>query len=123
MKTIELSEEKARTLAAWLAPRWADIAMRIAAGFVQVNAPYRLTSERNDAPAYKRRVAKRKKEMLAIGAVLEGLGVKLPAVDRDAIVRPYTRPGERKVMSMWAGGTRAENERGRLTALILEQVK
>lgn len=125
MRTIELSEEKARTLAEYLAPKWADLAMRLACTNAPGNTPYRLMMERMDSPKFKSRVNRRKREAAAIGAVLEALGVQLPKPERDTLVKPWRRPNEPKAkpIELWVGGTRAEQERARLTSLIKEQIK
>jgi hypothetical protein len=92
MKTVELSEAKARTLIAYLAPQWANLAVQIVATNVPYNTPYRMLSETRTSRTFLARVKRRKEQRDAIGAVLVGLGATLPTVDRSAAVKLYTPP-------------------------------
>lgn len=122
MRTIELSEEKARTLADYLAGPWADRAVRVFAANVPGCTPYRHMGESMTSRDFKARVAARKREMAAMGAVLEALGVQLPTVDRATIVAPYKSPVPgSKTVQLWHGPG-ADKERARIVQLIREQL-
>lgn len=123
MKTIELSEAKARTLVEYLALKWADLAIRIAASNATVNTPFRFAGEGMKTPAFVARVKRRRAELAAVAEVLTSLGATLPVVDRTAIVGPYTSAlNPRKKYEQWYGSTRAATELRRLVEAIRASV-
>lgn len=118
MKTIELSNAKAEALAEYLAPKWADLAMRVATANVEVNTPFRGHGESMKCPAFLRRVKRAKVELSALADVLAGLGATLPAVDRAAIVVPYRSPQRPRRKYSMVSPSRKEVERKRLLEAI-----
>lgn len=133
MKTIELSNEKARTLAGILAKQWASLAIRLEqAATCDVNTPFRCMGEGPKDPAFLRRVANAKEEAKAIGAFLVALGADLPKVNREQITGPYRSPDKvengriltykRKRYTMATSGPKREAELRRLTAEVLAQI-
>src|SRR5205085_673579 len=92
MKTIELSNDRARIIGALLARKWANAAVRICAVSVAVNTPYRFQGEATDSRPFKARIARVKREMAAYAAALESLGATLPTVNHDDVVGPYKSP-------------------------------
>jgi hypothetical protein len=118
MRTIELSNAKARVILDYLAPKWAELAIKVATSNVEVNTPFRYSGETLKSPSFVRRVKRARTELSAIGDLLVGLGAKLPAVDRAAIVVPYKSPSRpRKTYSM-VSTQRRQVERTRLVAAI-----
>lgn len=131
MRTIELSNEKARTLAEILAKQWASLAIRLEASTAEVNTPFRCMGESSTHPAFKRRVASARREAKAIGEFLTALGADLPRVSRAEITVPYKRPivkghsivgYKRGTLEMFASGPRREAEHKRLVAAVLSTI-
>lgn len=123
MKTLEISNAKARTLAEYLTPQWARLAIKIACSNVEVNTPFRHPGETADSPAFKRRVASAKADLAALGEVLAGLGATLPKVDRAAIVVPYKSPRFPRRKYSMVSTQREAVERKRLIDAVLAGIE
>lgn len=126
MRTIQLSEDKARRLAKMLAPQWAVHATQLAgiAAGVDVNTPYRCSGEGLKDSRFLRRVDEHRKNTAVIAEVLTELGATVPKVDATTFVVPYApsylRDKRRKHKQI--GTLKLREERQRLVAEILAQI-
>lgn len=120
MRTIQLSEDRARTLAAFIAPQWATRALKLAAKDVPVNNPFRHLGETTKEIA--RGVQHVKRDTLAMAELLRELGATIPAIDRAKIVVPYKSPSRPRLKLTLISPTKFGEEHARLVKEILDQI-
>jgi len=116
MRTIELSNDKARQFAEFVAERWALVATNLLRATTDVNIPFQRWNEPWKGEPFKRRVKDARREAAILAEVLIGLGATMPEVDLTLVV-PYKppRPTRRKMTQV----RNTDAERKRLIKAII----